>query len=166
MTNRDPMPGEPDLDDLLRALAQDDAQVRAPERLHARVMAKWDEERHVAARIHRAWWSSRFLPHAAALAAAVILMVVWLAARGNSHAGRISHTVVPLSEATNLMTSPPLEAEVLQLVRVRMPRGALQAFGIALVDPEAAAEVEVDVVVGEDGFPRSIRRVQPIAAGR
>lgn len=166
MNNRDPERGEPDLDDLLRALAQDDASVRAPDRVHARVMAAWDTGRFHTQPRSRRWMTVAWLGRAAALAAAAILVVAWIVARRTHGEAPIARTTIPISAATNLMTSPPLETESLQLVRVRMPRGALRAFGIALVEPDATAEVEVDVIVGEDGFPRSIRRVQPIAAGR
>lgn len=164
MNNRDPERGEPALDDLLRALAQDDAQVTAPERLYASVMAQWDSARQQIPATPRSWVSGAWLGRVAALAAAAVLVVAWMIARGPSPAP-IARTTMPISAATNLVTGPPLETESLQLVRVRMPRGALRAFGIALVDPDAAAEVEVDMIVGEDGFPRSIRRVQAIAAG-
>ncbi len=164
-TNRDPNGGEPDLDHLLRALAQDDARVVAPERLHAMVMEKWDTRRQAphSPEPSARWISGAWMGRAAAIAAAVVFVVAWIIARGAHDERPIAHTTIPIGAATNLLTGPPLETESLQLVRVRMPRGALRAFGIALVDPDAAAEVEVEVIVGEDGFPRSIRRVQPIA---
>ena len=49
--------------------------------------------------------------------------------------------------------------ETLQLVRLRMPRQALAAFGLLLVDPDTTGVVDVDVLVGEDGLPRHIRKV-------
>ena len=51
------------------------------------------------------------------------------------------------------------EAEVLQIVRLRVPREALQALGVALVEPDAEGMVDVDVAVGEDGLARDIRQV-------
>jgi len=50
--------------------------------------------------------------------------------------------------------------EPLQMVRLRLPRGALQALGVAMLEPDAGAVVDVDVLVGEDGLPRDIRRVR------
>jgi hypothetical protein len=61
-----------------------------------------------------------------------------------------------------LAVDPVLETESLQIVRVRMPRGALRALGIALVEPEARGLVDVDVLVGEDGLPRDIRRIRAV----
>jgi hypothetical protein len=182
MTTRDPAHGEPDLDDSLRLLAEDDARVKAPDRVYAKVMAAWDGEiargqgpgespesrQGIRQTPPRRVVSGTWLGRAAALAAAAVLAIAWIVARGSYGESRteppVARTTIPISAATNLMTVPPLDSESLQLVRVRMPRGALRAFGIPLVDPDAAAEVEVDVIVGEDGFPRSIRRVQPIAA--
>ena len=51
------------------------------------------------------------------------------------------------------------EAEALQIVRLRLPREALQALGVMLVEPDAEGMVDVDVLVGEDGLARDIRQV-------
>jgi hypothetical protein len=40
-----------------------------------------------------------------------------------------------------------------------MSRLALQGFGVVLSGPDAEGFAEVDVVVGEDGLPRDVRRV-------
>jgi hypothetical protein len=67
---------------------------------------------------------------------------------------------MPTADAVlTLTTDPALETETLQLVRVRMPRLALQAVGVVVSGPNAEGFVEVDVVVGEDGLPRDVRRV-------
>jgi hypothetical protein len=58
-----------------------------------------------------------------------------------------------------LAVDPALETETLQLVRVRMPRRALAALGFVVGGPDADGLVEVDVVVGEDGLSRDVRRV-------
>jgi hypothetical protein len=71
----------------------------------------------------------------------------------------------PLPSAAAAITfavDPVLETETLQLVRVRMPRLALQAVGVVVSGSNAEGFVEVDVVVGEDGLPRDVRRVAPI----
>lgn len=56
--------------------------------------------------------------------------------------------------------SPPLETEPLQLVRLRVPREALQGLGVPLLEPDAAGMVDLDVLIGSDGLPRNIRRVR------
>ncbi len=77
-----------------------------------------------------------------------------LAGRGAARRPRREETRSAVLHASN-RTAP----EALQLVRLRMPRQALAAFGLVLIDPEAAGMVHVDVLVGEDGLPRDIRRV-------
>ena len=51
------------------------------------------------------------------------------------------------------------DAATLNVVRVRMARSALATLGLPLPNPEAAALVDVDVFVGEDGIARAIRPV-------
>jgi hypothetical protein len=41
-----------------------------------------------------------------------------------------------------------------------LPREALYALGVVLAEPEHDGAVSVDVVVGEDGLPRDIRKVR------
>jgi len=55
------------------------------------------------------------------------------------------------------------ETEVRHIIRVRVPQEALQAFGVPLPDPEASHLVDVDVLVGDDGLARDIRRIRPVA---
>lgn len=57
-------------------------------------------------------------------------------------------------------TAPTLPSEPLQLVRLRIPTEALPGFGIALFDPDAGGMVDVDVLVGEDGLPKNIRKIR------
>jgi hypothetical protein len=74
-------------------------------------------------------------------------------------------TNVPLIDspaAVSVTAGPDVPADSLQLVRLRMPRTALQAFGVALIEPDATGLVDVDLVVGSDGLPRDIRRVRPV----
>lgn len=184
MNHRDPARGEPDLDDLLHELAEDDRQAAAPAHVRAAVLGEWDT-RHASVAVdssvppmtvvssataparRRPW-----LPQLAGVAAAAVVVMAWLVAQfmHRPPAGVPSHApglrMTPSDAAmTTLVTEPPFDTEPLQLVRVRMPRERLRAFGVALVDPEVASDVEVDMLVGDDGIPRSIRRVRPIADG-
>jgi hypothetical protein len=60
-------------------------------------------------------------------------------------------------EFTQLPGSLPSESGQDSILQVRMQRGALERFGLA-VDPDQAAEwVDVDFVVGEDGQPQAVR---------
>ena len=76
------------------------------------------------------------------------------------HAGaaRIDRSV----PAVRLTADPAFESESLQIVRLRVPRTSLEVFGVALLEPEASVLVDVDVVVGDDGLPRDIRRIRPV----
>lgn len=175
MKHRDPERGEPDLDHMLRALAQDDAQARAPTHLREAVLAAWDAQ-HASPVTRPAPWHRRWRGQMAAAAAAAVLAVAWLVAHfapGRvpvDPSGRATDAVdsrsyfAPTGDAalSTLVGEPALDSESLQIVRLRMPRGALRAFGVALLDPDAASDVEVDVLVGDDGFPRSIQRVRPM----
>jgi hypothetical protein len=59
-----------------------------------------------------------------------------------------------------LSASPLRDTEALQLVRLRLPREALQTLGVALLEPDAGGVIDVDVLVGEDGLARDIRYVR------
>jgi len=68
---------------------------------------------------------------------------------------------VELPAALMLFDAGPLQLrEPLQMVRLRLPREALQALGLVLLEPDAGGVVDVDVLVGEDGLPRDIRQVR------
>lgn len=53
-----------------------------------------------------------------------------------------------------------LDTEPLQLVRLRVPQEALFGFGMALFEPDGSGLIDVDVLVGEDGLPREVRKVR------
>jgi hypothetical protein len=159
-----------DFDVAWRAFAEEDAQLEAPARVRHRVMAAWkaSHQDHAPAPSTR-----RHIGHAAvALAAAALLIAVGLAA---AYLGRTRHgATTPDTVATRphesdaevplvrLTADAAYETESLQLVRLRMPRTNLEVFGVALLDPDASRLVDVDVVIGDDGLPRDIRRVRPV----
>jgi hypothetical protein len=47
--------------------------------------------------------------------------------------------------------------EIVRLVRVRLPRAALPSLGIPILEPDAAGSIDVDILFGEDGMPRTAR---------
>lgn len=61
-----------------------------------------------------------------------------------------------------LVADPVLDASALCVVRVRMPRSTLAHLGIPIADPEASGSVDLEVLVGEDGIARTIRRAVPV----
>jgi hypothetical protein len=59
----------------------------------------------------------------------------------------------------SLGDGPVRASEVLQMVRLRVPRGTLQSLGVVLLEPDASGLIDIDVLVGEDGLARDIRYV-------
>jgi hypothetical protein len=62
-----------------------------------------------------------------------------------------------------LVADPILDASATSIVRVRVPRTALVPLGIPLVDPDYRGSVDLEMLVGEDGVARTIRRAVPVA---
>jgi hypothetical protein len=50
----------------------------------------------------------------------------------------------------------------LMVMRLRMPRTAFARLGVPIADPDAEGLVDVEVLVGEDGVARSIRRAAAV----
>ena len=65
----------------------------------------------------------------------------------------------------SLGAGPLRDQEVVQLVRLRIPREALQGLGLALIEPDAGGVVDIDVLIGEDGLARDIRQVRAGVTG-
>jgi hypothetical protein len=61
-----------------------------------------------------------------------------------------------------LVADPVLDASAISVVRVRVPRSTLAHLGIPIADPEAGGSVDLEVLVGEDGIARTIRRAMPV----
>jgi hypothetical protein len=55
---------------------------------------------------------------------------------------------------------PLLPAEEASVVRVRMRRGSLNAFGLQINEERAADLIQVEFLVAEDGTPRAVRYVR------
>lgn len=154
-----------------RAFIEQDAQVKAPDRLRIDVMARWDEEPHPR-RARAITASARGL-----VAAAVVLIVAGVV----GHYGRVRLEVAPSQtpagvvdsvssagrSASNplvrLVADPRFETESLQIVRLRLPGASLKPFGIELLNSDQSGLVEVDLLVGDDGLPREIRSIKEVA---
>jgi hypothetical protein len=61
-----------------------------------------------------------------------------------------------------LVADPILDGSALSVVRVRVPLSALINFGIPVPDPDAQGSVDLEMLVGEDGIARTIRRAVPV----
>jgi hypothetical protein len=161
-----------------RQFVREDAAMTAPPELEPRVLAAWEALQHQC-RQHPSYRNQRHLLWAVGAVACVLLLAVALRSHratttvpptpasgapvlATRAAGDLHQWRQPMPTADTVLTltaDPALETETLQLVRVRMPRLALQAVGVVVSGPNADGFVEVDVVVGEDGLPRDVRRV-------
>jgi hypothetical protein len=54
----------------------------------------------------------------------------------------------------------PEPVELGRMVRVRLPRSALAAFGLPMNEQRAEEAIQADVVLGEDGLARAVRFVK------
>ena len=159
-----------------RQFAQEDATITAPPELERRVLAAWETLQNPPRRNHllkqpRLVWAFGTLAGALWLAFAVqgdraatvptapTSSAAVSVLRDAEQVHRWPQRTFTADSAITLAVDPVLETETLQLVRVRMPRLALQAVGVVVSGPNAEGLVEVDVVVGEDGLPRDVRRV-------
>jgi hypothetical protein len=159
-----------------RQFAQEDAAIRAPAELEQRILAAWEALQHRPRRSQPP--GQRHLFWAVAAVAGALLLAFALhghrattvptapdssaalsVTRDVEGVHRWPETAPTPSAVISLTVDPVLETETLQLVRVSMPRLALQAFGVVVSGPNAEGFVEVDVLVGEDGLPRDVRRV-------
>jgi hypothetical protein len=144
-----------------RQFAREDAAITAPPELERRVLAAWEALQPPQRRGHRP--GPRRLFWAVAVACALLLALSLHSHRANTVPAPASSTAVSATRDADavlaLTADPALETETLQLVRVRMPRVALQAVGVVVSGANTEGFVEVDVVLGEDGLPRNVRRV-------
>jgi hypothetical protein len=144
-----------------RQFAREDAAIMAPPELERRVLAAWEALQHPHRQGHRP--SPRRLFRAVAVAGALVLAFALRSHRATTIPTPASGTAMSATRDADaliaLTADPALETETLQLVRVRMPRLALQAVGVVVSGPNTEGFVEVDVVLGEDGLPRNVRRV-------
>jgi hypothetical protein len=152
--------------------ADEDASAEPPSDLEARTMAAWHLSRS-RLRDDRRRIHPRLMWGVAAGAAAVLLAfgvhrgreIADLDTGGSVASSQVAREwrVSPLPPAlVRLAADPILDTETLQLVRVRVPRSALRAMGVVVVESDPRGTVEVEVLVGEDGLPRDVRRIEAI----
>ena len=149
MTN----PHDQNLAALFDALRHAEARDSAPPHVESAVMRAWDASHAPAAgnvRVSTASW-------VASLAAAAVLVISLTAVGGLFRSAAIvtSSAVAETLPTVILVGEPVRDGEQIRLVRMRMPAAALHALGVtstvALED-----DVDIDVVVGEDGVARAL----------
>ena len=149
MTN----PDDQNLSTLFDALRHAQSGDSAPRHVEAAVMRVWDASHAPAVssvRITAASW-------VASLAAAAVLAISLTAVGGRLRSAAIVTPSYPdeASPTVILVGESVRDGEQVRLVRMRMPASALHALGVTST---AALEedVDVDVVVGEDGVARAL----------
>jgi ferric-dicitrate binding protein FerR (iron transport regulator) len=147
----------------LRALAEDDARLRASPDVEKRLLS---EVRAVSrARRRRTWLG------VSSVAAALLVGIALYAWRIES--GQPSETAQSPSAPEEAITEVSTEFLPLQYshvpmntgstVRIEVPVTALVSFGLAPSDfREGNGTVQADVLVGEDGLARAVRFVRPL----
>lgn len=135
------------LDGALRALAQEDAGAAPGSHVEAALLRAWDVAHPAPV---RRWTATRL----AAPLAAGLLLSVSLAQLGTTlqRASSAGDAVQP----TLLLVGEPLAAgEAIHIVRMRVP--AVQAAELGLATRQTTGDIDIDVLVGEDGVARAIR---------
>lgn len=136
----------------LDGLRHVEMEIEAPPHIEAAVLAKWDEAHGPTSAYRRALWRQ-----AAAVAAGITIGIgLWQLGHHLQLATRLpssddqSRTLVVVGE-------PILQGEPVRMVRMRMPASTLAGLGVRTVAVDPASQVDVDVIVGEDGIARAIR---------
>ena len=140
------------LDVLFGALRREEASGAAPAYVEAAVMGAWDvwharrgaDARRIAARL-------------TSLAAAAVLAVglTTLGERLRSVTAVAPSLVAETAPTVILTGAPVLEGEQIRVVRMRIPVSTLHSLGVRST-ASPSGNLDVDVVVGEDGVARAL----------
>ena len=172
------------LEESLRALAADDAG-QVPPHVDAAVMAAWDDFtdrqgprrttmwNRMTGALRRAptwqqmtmWGRVRPWPIWVAASAGLVIAAVLLtwSTPGENSGRRIAAPPAALIQ-DELVLVPEFEgAGPLTLMRVRMTRREFARLGVPISNPEGDGLIDVEVLVGEDGVARSIRRAVAVS---
>jgi hypothetical protein len=76
--------------------------------------------------------------------------------------GRRAPVAPPATDAAYVLVPDAYRDGPLTMMRVRMPRSAFSRLGVPIANPDGDGMVDVDVLVGEDGVARSIRRATAV----
>ena len=138
----------------LQALAADD-EAQVPAHVDAAVMAAWDAGRPRKSRtVSRPW-----APWGVAFGALVLtaVLVRWITSN-TAVPSRTTDAPAPLIQQEVVLVPELDRAGPLMLMRVRMTRREFSRLGVPISNPDGGGLVDVEVLVGEDGIARSIRR--------
>jgi hypothetical protein len=143
-----------ELAEVLEALRKAEADVDAPPRVEAALLAAWDAAHaQGTARGARRLWRE-----AGAVAAAVTIAVgLWQLGQQLERTTRRETERAEDGRTLLLVGEPILQGEPVRVVRMRVPASTLTGLGVRSAEMNAAAHVDVDVIVGEDGVARAVR---------
>jgi hypothetical protein len=157
------------LEESLRALAEDD-EAAVPPHVTAAVMAAWDAtggplttgtSTSLSARL-----STRWALWVAACVSVVVAAVVVASRPVGDGTGEGTVSSPPLMQQELVLVPELADAGPLMLMRVRMTRREFSRLGIPISNPQGDGLVDVEVLVGEDGVARSIRRAVAVTRAR
>jgi hypothetical protein len=160
---------DPALADVFRLLAEDDDQTPVPSRIEAAIMQAWDTQARSSARPHpravRLAWAAALL----AAAGVGLAAALWLQRTDDDRSTLRAIAEAPNTRALDDWYGPRSIAlpdvllqddpASLRLVRLTVQPSVLTAFGYPAADPMDMRPVSVEVLVGLDGVPRAIRRL-------
>lgn len=159
-----PVSDESRLTAALRAVADEDARAGASDAVAARLRAEFRS----AAAAERAVRVRRGVIRLAAAAVLVTAIAIpsWRLAQGRAAVGTDAPALAAREIATDFMPLTYSDVPISggQIVRLLVPRTALESFG--LIPPGAAQSAQsgdtviADVVVGDDGLARAVRFVR------
>jgi hypothetical protein len=172
----------------LRAFAEDTAKAQAPARVEMRLRQEF-RTRHVSLRVRRTAAIAAWALATAAVLVGAVSWVNWrrnsssvaahqskssqaaanpAASNANGAASQQSDTADSetlmadngLSDFTLLPGSLPADTMDAAILRVRMQRSSLGAFGLPVNEERAGEWIQVDLLVGNDGLPQAVRLPQ------
>jgi hypothetical protein len=145
---------DPDLAAALHSVREADQHLETPPHVEAALLAAWDRAHppRPVALARRRW------QRVAAVAAAGLLGVA-LGQLGRALQETLRPSPAPVNNSDTLLLvgEPILQGEPVRVVRMRVPASTLTGLGVRPAEMDAAAHVDVDVIVGEDGVARAVR---------
>jgi hypothetical protein len=159
------------LAEALRLVSRDDEHTKVPERIQTLVMRAWDARTmgHLEYRGHsRHLWVAAFT----AAACAVVVAALWFQRPAeNAPSARAPVNAVgempggePLAYSLDSVaaTEVVLQADPasLQVIRLTVQPSMLTVLGYGFADPLDTEPVNVEMLIGLDGVPRAIRRLE------
>jgi len=149
--------GDSPLSQALRDVSDDDGRRGASPRIEAALLAE------VRSRARAARHARLITLTAAASLTLVVSASIWWLGLANSPT---SVTTVAISEVmTDFLPLPysGVPTSTARLVRLEVPRRALESFGLGsagIVEGRSSDVVVADVLIGDDGLPRAVRFVR------